>query len=111
MSPILPSQQARELCVLRPADELLTETNALFFSHKSIIAYMSANSLPNTAAALRTESGLGEDVFDTATTKKYETLLEKKWSSIIRLQKKVSLSQPNFLHIMFSWRPLTSIVL
>jgi platelet-activating factor acetylhydrolase IB subunit alpha len=37
---------------------------------------------------LRQELGLGEDVFDAATTKKYEGLLEKKWTSIVRLQKK-----------------------
>ncbi|KAH9207651.1 WD40-repeat-containing domain protein [Leptodontidium sp. 2 PMI_412] len=70
MSRILSSRQAEEL-------------------HKSIIAYLSANSLPNTAAVLRTELGLGEDVFDATTATKYETLLEKKWTSVIRLQKKI----------------------
>jgi platelet-activating factor acetylhydrolase IB subunit alpha len=40
---------------------------------------------------MRTELGLGEDVFDPATAKKYETLLEKKWTSVVRLQKKVKL--------------------
>ncbi|KAI5464587.1 nuclear distribution protein pac1-1 [Mariannaea sp. PMI_226] len=57
--------------------------------HKSIIAYLSANSFSTTASVLRDELGLGEDTFDTATTKKYETLLEKKWTSIVRLQKKI----------------------
>jgi platelet-activating factor acetylhydrolase IB subunit alpha len=57
--------------------------------HKSIIAYLSANNLPKSAAALREEVGLGEDVYDVVTAKKYETLLEKKWTSIVRLQKKV----------------------
>ncbi|KAI1102763.1 nuclear distribution protein nudF [Jackrogersella minutella] len=57
--------------------------------HKSIIAYLSANNLPNAAGALRTELSLGEDVFDPATTKKYETLLEKKWIGIVRLQRKI----------------------
>lgn len=61
----------------------------LFDRHKSIIAYLAANNLPNAAAALREEVGLGEDVYDAATEKKYETLLEKKWTSIVRLQKKV----------------------
>jgi hypothetical protein len=56
-----------------------------------MIAYLSANNLPNTAAALRAELSLGDDVFDAATAKKYETLLEKKWTSIVRLQKKVCL--------------------
>lgn len=40
---------------------------------------------------MRTELGLGEDVYDPATAKKYETLLEKKWTSVVRLQKKVKL--------------------
>lgn len=38
---------------------------------------------------MRAELNLGEDVFDAATTKKYEGLLEKKWTSVVRLQKKV----------------------
>ncbi|RCI09569.1 hypothetical protein L249_3908 [Ophiocordyceps polyrhachis-furcata BCC 54312] len=70
MSRTLPSKQAEEL-------------------HKSIVAYLAANNLPNSAALLRDEAGLSEDVFDTATAKKYETLLEKKWTSIVRLQKKI----------------------
>ncbi|KAF8860421.1 hypothetical protein BDZ45DRAFT_779057 [Acephala macrosclerotiorum] len=83
MSRILASRQAEEL-------------------HKFIVVYLSANSLSNTAAALRTELNLGENVFDATTAKKYETLLEKKWTSVIRLQKKINLSQPNLLHILFS---------
>ncbi|KJZ77081.1 Nuclear distribution protein PAC1 [Hirsutella minnesotensis 3608] len=70
MSRTLPSRQAEEL-------------------NKSIIAYLAANNLPNAAASMREEAGLGEDVFDAATAKKYETLLEKKWTSIVRLQKKI----------------------
>jgi hypothetical protein len=58
-------------------------------SHKSIIAYLSANGAPDAAAATRAELGLGLDVFDEASTKKYETLLEKKWTGVVRLQKKV----------------------
>jgi len=57
--------------------------------HKSIIAYLSANNLTNAAAALRADVSLGEDVFDANTAKKYEGLLEKKWTSVVRLQKKV----------------------
>ncbi|GJN80302.1 protein with putative role during mitosis [Purpureocillium lilacinum] len=70
MSRTLPSRQAEEL-------------------NKSIIAYLYSSNLPNSAAALREEAGLGEDVFDATTAKKYETLLEKKWTSIVRLQKKI----------------------
>ncbi len=71
-----------------------------------MIAYLAANNLPSSAAALRAELNLGEHVFDAATAKKYETLLEKKWTSVVRLQKKVcpslthsspSLSLPPYL--------------
>ncbi|KAJ4269922.1 hypothetical protein ACHAPJ_000886 [Fusarium lateritium] len=57
--------------------------------HKSIIAYLAANNLQDSATAMRTELSLGEDAFDPATAKKYETLLEKKWTSVVRLQKKI----------------------
>ncbi|KAL1852452.1 hypothetical protein VTK73DRAFT_9218 [Phialemonium thermophilum] len=70
MSSILTSRQADEL-------------------HKSIIAYLIANNLHSAASAIREELNLGEDVFDSTTAKKYETLLEKKWTSVVRLQRKV----------------------
>ena len=41
---------------------------------------------------LRAELNLSEEVFDAATAKKYESLLEKKWTSIVRLQRKVRCS-------------------
>ena len=50
---------------------------------------MTASDLPNAANILRTELNLSEEVFDVATAKKYESLLEKKWTSIVRLQRKV----------------------
>lgn len=53
-----------------------------------MIAYLSSISLPNSAAALREELQIGDN-FDAATSKKYEGLLEKKWTSVVRLQKKV----------------------
>jgi platelet-activating factor acetylhydrolase IB subunit alpha len=56
--------------------------------HKSIIAYLAANNLTQSANALRQESGRGE-TFDDDTRKKYEGLLEKKWTSVVRQQKKV----------------------
>ncbi len=57
-------------------------------SHKSMIAYLSANNFHQAAAALRAEASIG-DIFDAATSKKYEGLLQKKWTSVVRLQKKV----------------------
>ncbi|KAL3480884.1 nuclear distribution protein nudF [Aspergillus californicus] len=64
----------------RQADEL----------HKAMIAYLIANNLPETAAALRKEKDIGESVFDASTAKKYEGMLEKKWTSIARLQKRIT---------------------
>lgn len=69
MSQILTSRQAEEL-------------------HKSIIAYLTSTGLASSAAALREELQIG-DTFDAATSKKYEGLLEKKWTSVVRLQKKI----------------------
>ncbi|EEU40693.1 uncharacterized protein NECHADRAFT_66115 [Fusarium vanettenii 77-13-4] len=59
--------------------------------HKSIIAYLAANNFQDSVTAMRTELNLGEEIFDPATAKKYETLLEKKWTSVVRLQKKTEL--------------------
>lgn len=59
-------------------------------SHKSIIAYLSSSNLPNSAATLRQELGIG-DSFDDATSKKYSGVLEKKWTSVVRLSKRVCL--------------------
>ncbi|KAF8849383.1 dynein regulator [Acephala macrosclerotiorum] len=70
MSPILSSRQAEE-------------------PHKSIIAYLSANNLHNTATTLRVELSLGEDIFDVAMAMKYQTLLEKKWTSIFRILSRI----------------------
>jgi hypothetical protein len=74
--------------------------------HRALIAYLTASNLTNTAAALRAELGLGEDVFDSATAKKYEGLLEKKWTSVVRLQKKVN--TPLDPEVPRSWHDLTS---
>lgn len=70
MSTILTPRQAEEL-------------------HKAIIAYLgSINVSEDSIAHLKEELNIGE-AFDAATTKKYEGLLEKKWTSIVRLQKRV----------------------
>lgn len=62
----------------------------LRFRHKSIIAYLSSINLPaESVAALKDQLKIGEG-FDAATSKKYEGLLEKKWTSVVRLQKKVN---------------------
>ncbi|KAK2757660.1 protein with putative role during mitosis [Arachnomyces sp. PD_36] len=69
MSQLLTSRQAEEL-------------------HKSIIAYLASVNLTSSSNALREE--LGDSIqLDDATVKKYEGLLEKKWTSVVRLQKKI----------------------
>lgn len=67
-------------------------------SHKSIIAYLTSVNLTATATTLRQELDIG-DTFDDATSKKYEGLLEKKWTSVVRLQKKVFSEPP--LSVLF----------
>jgi hypothetical protein len=56
--------------------------------HKAIIAYLVSANLPTSAAALKNEIGIG-DSFDEKSQKGYETLLVKKWTSVVRLQKRV----------------------
>ncbi|KAF2739764.1 nuclear distribution protein PAC1 [Polyplosphaeria fusca] len=76
MSNILTDRQAEEL-------------------NKAIIAYLGVIGAENTAAAFRQEGNIAAS-FDDATRKKYEGLLEKKWTSVVRLQKKVlELEQQN----------------
>lgn len=67
--------------------QLLTKRQAEEL-HRAIVAYLASSGHPESAAALQAESQLG-DGFDEATRKKYEGLLEKKWTSVVRLQKKV----------------------
>ncbi|CAK4030291.1 Nuclear distribution PAC1 [Lecanosticta acicola] len=70
MSSLLTSRQAEEL-------------------HKSLIAYLLSTGHANSAQTLREELNLPESDFDAATAKKYEGLIEKKWTSVVRLQKKI----------------------
>jgi platelet-activating factor acetylhydrolase IB subunit alpha len=53
-----------------------------------MISYLLSVGMIDSANALRQESKLA-DTFDNVTAKKYETLLEKKWTSVVRLQKKI----------------------
>jgi platelet-activating factor acetylhydrolase IB subunit alpha len=53
-----------------------------------MVSYLLSIGMTESANALRRECNLAES-FDDATAKKYETLLEKKWTSVVRLQKKI----------------------
>ena len=64
-----------------------------FPRHKSLIAYLTAANLPRSAAMLREELNIGDE-FSEATCKKYQGLLEKKWTSVVRMQKKVNTHSP-----------------
>ena len=87
MSAILTSRQAEELYVAS-IYFFLNNVSLIPGSNKAIVAYLTVSNLPESANALRQEVKLGNN-FDDATRKKYEGLLEKKWTSVVRLQKKV----------------------
>ncbi|KAK4958961.1 Lissencephaly-1 [Elasticomyces elasticus] len=70
MSALLTTRQAEEL-------------------HKSLIAYLTSTAHPETASHLRLALNLPETTFDAPTCAKYSGLLEKKWTSVVRLQKKI----------------------
>jgi platelet-activating factor acetylhydrolase IB subunit alpha len=53
-----------------------------------MIAYLSSIKSHRSVATLREELQLTEG-FDDAACKRYEGLLEKKWTSVVRLQRKV----------------------
>ena len=61
-------------------------------SHKAIVAYLTSINHPDSAARLKEDLNIGGN-FDDATSKKYEGLLEKKWTSVVRLQKKACLPE------------------
>ncbi|OJK01653.1 hypothetical protein ASPACDRAFT_116564 [Aspergillus aculeatus ATCC 16872] len=56
--------------------------------HKSLIAYLSSINATRSVATIREELPIG-DGFDDTACKKYEGLLEKKWTSVARLQRKI----------------------
>jgi len=57
--------------------------------HKALIAYLTAGGHGEAVRAVREAVGLPESAFEAATARKYEGLLEKKWTSVVRLQKKI----------------------
>ncbi|KAJ5087257.1 WD domain-containing protein [Penicillium angulare] len=57
--------------------------------NKSIIGYLSGNGHSETALCFRKALNFTDDIFDATSTKQYETLLEKKWTSNSRLQKRI----------------------
>lgn len=81
----LTNSQADELQVLLVPSEPPQLTT---FRHKSIAGYLTIAGHSKSAAALREDCGIGQS-FDDATAKKYAGFLEKKWTSVVRLQKKV----------------------
>jgi platelet-activating factor acetylhydrolase IB subunit alpha len=58
-------------------------------SNKAILAYLGVIGANDTLETFRKEGKIAAS-FDDATRKKYEGLLEKKWTSVVRLQKKVA---------------------
>ncbi|PLN76694.1 nuclear distribution protein nudF [Aspergillus taichungensis] len=69
MSVVLTTRQAEEL-------------------HKSLIAYLNSINASRSVETIREELPIGDN-FDEVACKKYEGLLEKKWTSVARLQRKI----------------------
>lgn len=61
-----------------------TNTNFLFYRNKAILDYLKSSNLPQTTEIFQKETGEIEEL-----DPKKTGLLEKKWTSVIRLQKKV----------------------
>lgn len=59
------------------------------FSHKAIAAYLVHSGHSKTIEAFREETERGQELITDETCTKYVGLLEKKWTSVVRLQKKV----------------------
>ena len=66
-------------------------------SHKSILEYLHANNFMDSYNALKADTGVD---YTPDAKSRYGGLLEKKWTSVIRLQKKVSVS-PDSLYAAF----------
>ncbi|KAL4910162.1 nuclear distribution protein nudF [Aspergillus multicolor] len=57
--------------------------------HKAMLAYLSVINAPQTAETLREELQF-DDSYNEATCKKFEGVLEKKWTGIARLQRRIN---------------------
>lgn len=86
MSSLLSERQKDDLYVASLPNVLLT--NFENYSHKSILEYLYSNGFTESFNSLKEETGI-EHTPDAKS--KYNGLLEKKWTSVIRLQKKVGL--------------------
>lgn len=60
----------------------------IFFRHKSLLDYLQTQGFSATYEALQQEAG--QEGFVPDPKAKYAGLLERKWTSVIRMQKKVS---------------------
>jgi len=65
-----------------------------YFRNKAIADYLSTNGYQDALEAFKKEADMPGEV-----ERKYGGLLEKKWTSVIRLQKKVAFSLPNLTNI------------
>lgn len=71
----------------RQRDELYVHTTLMCYRHKSLLEYLHVSGLQETFETLKREAQL--DSYEPDGKSKYAGLLEKKWLSTIRLQKKV----------------------
>jgi hypothetical protein len=83
---VFPSSSCYHLTL--PLTRQLYPRSILVYSHKAMLSYLHATGMHDTYDALKRDTD--NDDFDPSDAKaKWVGLLEKKWTSVIRLQKKV----------------------
>lgn len=83
------SRRDRKMSCQCPPKLLKPSTHAPCDSHKSILYYMSSLGLSSSFDTFKEETHQDEFQLEDPSTAKFNGLLEKKWTSVIRLQKKV----------------------
>ena len=90
---LLSNRQRDEMCVLPNIHMICSNTPN--FRHKAILSYLSTANLQSSYNALKDELALLDPSYNSQRPvngeddQRYKGLLEKKWTSVIRLQKKV----------------------
>lgn len=80
---------------------LLICIQLFFYRHKAILDYLNASGFSESFDTLKNETHITDFVPDPK--QKYAGLLEKKWTSVIRLQKKVKQKEHTQLMVMIVW--------
>lgn len=90
MGSILSDRQKDELCVHPSTFTVRPRSPDRSRRHRSMLDYLSSSGYASAYAAFRAELPSDQQDFQPDPKAKWAGLLEKKWTSVIRLQKKVS---------------------